>query len=102
VLKQKVVVNCTGYGARALWKDESIIPVRGQIAWLIPQPEVNYGLYYKHVSVLPRRDGIVVQYVGETEAWGYNDDNETASRSEAESAIAAIASLYGRAQTGAN
>ncbi|MBU4433527.1 MAG: FAD-binding oxidoreductase [Alphaproteobacteria bacterium] len=98
VLNQKVVVNCTGYGARALWKDESIIPVRGQIAWLIPQPEVNYGLYYKHVSVLPRRDGIVVQYVGETEAWGYNDDNETANRAEAEAAIAAIASLYGQVQ----
>ena len=97
-LKEKVVINCPGYGARALWRDESIVPVRGQIAWLIPQPEVNYGLYYKHVSVLPRRDGIVVQYVGETEAWGYNDDNETASRAEAESAIAAIASLYGQAK----
>jgi len=95
-LKQKVVVNCTGYGARTLWKDESVIPVRGQIAWLIPQPEVRYGLYYKHVSVLPRHDGIVVQYVGETEAWGYDDANEVASRSEAEAAIAAIAGLYGR------
>ena len=97
-LKQKVVVNCTGYGARALWKDESIIPVRGQIAWLIPQFEVNYGLYYKGVSILARRDGIVVQQVGQTEAWGYNDDNEIASRSEAEDAIATIAALYGRAK----
>lgn len=97
VLKQTVVVNCTGYGARALWKDESIVPVRGQIAWLIPQPELTYGLYYKHVSILPRRDGIVVQYVGETEAWGYNDGSETASRAEAEAAIATIAGLYGRA-----
>lgn len=43
-LPQKVIVNATGYGARALWKDDSIIPVRGQIAWLIPQPDVNYGL----------------------------------------------------------
>lgn len=101
-LKQKVVVNCTGYGARALWKDESIIPVRGQIAWLIPQPEVNYGVYYKHVSVLPRHDGIVVQYVGESEAWGYNDANETVDRKEAENAIAAIASLYSRSAPGAN
>jgi D-amino-acid oxidase len=50
-LKEPVVVNCTGYGARALWKDETITPVRGQIAWLAPQPEVRYGLYYKHVSV---------------------------------------------------
>lgn len=98
-LKQKVVVNCTGYGARALWKDESIIPVRGQIAWLIPQFEVHYGLYYKGVSILARRDGIVVQQVGQTEAWGYNDDSEVASRSEAEDAIATIAALYGRGRT---
>lgn len=101
-LKQKVVVNCTGYGARALWKDESIIPVRGQIAWLIPQPEVNYGLYYKNISVLSRRDGIVVQQVGATEAWGYDDDNETASQAEAEEAVATIAGLYSRIVPGAN
>lgn len=97
VLKQKVVVNCTGYGARALWKDESVIPVRGQIAWLIPQREVNYGIYYKNVSVLARPDGIVVQQVGATEAWGFDDANETASQAEAQEAIATIASLYGRA-----
>jgi len=96
VLPQTVVVNCTGYGARALWKDETIIPVRGQIAWLIPQPEVHYGLYYKNVSVLSRRDGIVVQQTGETEAWGYNDDHEVADRAEAETAVATIAALYAR------
>ncbi|MGH1558574.1 hypothetical protein ACRAWD_14350 [Caulobacter segnis] len=28
--------------------------MRGQIAWLIPQPELRYGLYYRNVSVLPR------------------------------------------------
>ena len=60
-LPQRVIINCTGYGARALWKDESVIPVRGQIAWLIPQPEVNYGFYYSSLNVLGRRDGIVVQ-----------------------------------------
>ena len=48
-LKEKVVINCTGYGARALWKDESIMPVRGQIGWLMPQPEVNYGFIYRDV-----------------------------------------------------
>src|SRR5579859_7864864 len=75
-LSQKVVVNATGYGARALWKDESIVPVRGQIAWLIPQPEANYGVFYKNVGVLARRDGIVVQDVGKGEMDGYNDSNE--------------------------
>ena len=60
-LKEKVVINCPGYGARALCRDESITPVRGQITWLIPQPEVDYGLYYRRVGMVSRRDGIVVQ-----------------------------------------
>ena len=61
VLPENLLVNCTGYGARALWNDETVIPVRGQIAWLIPQENVNYGLYYRGLNVLARRDGIVIQ-----------------------------------------
>jgi D-amino-acid oxidase len=96
-LKEPVVVNCTGYGARALWKDETITPVRGQIAWLAAQPEVHYGLYYRHVSVLPRPDGIVVQQTGESEMWGYGLSDETPDHAEAEAAIAMIAPLFARA-----
>jgi glycine/D-amino acid oxidase-like deaminating enzyme len=95
-LPQKVVINATGYGARALWQDESIIPVRGQIAWLIPQPEVNYGVIYKNVNILSRRDGIVVQAGGRGEMEGYNDSNETPDRAAAESAVQVVAELYGR------
>lgn len=93
-LKEPVVVNCTGYGARALWKDETITPVRGQIAWLAPQPEVRYGLYYRQVSVLPRPDGIVVQQVGDTEMWGYGVDDERPDRKESEDAVETVAALY--------
>jgi glycine/D-amino acid oxidase-like deaminating enzyme len=99
-LKEPVVVNCTGYGARALWKDETITPVRGQIAWLAPQPEVRYGLYYKHVSVLPRPDGIVVQQVGDSDMWGYGVAEERPDRAEAENAVATIAGLYEKARGG--
>jgi len=60
-LKEKTVIHATGYGARALFGDESIIPVRGQIARLIPQPEITYGLTYGAVYMLPRRDAIIVQ-----------------------------------------
>jgi glycine/D-amino acid oxidase-like deaminating enzyme len=95
-LKEPVVVNCTGYGARALWKDETITPVRGQIAWLAPQPEVRYGLYYRHVSVLPRPDGIVVQQVGASDMWGYGVAEERPDRAEAEAAVATIAGLFGK------
>ncbi|WP_165184112.1 NAD(P)/FAD-dependent oxidoreductase [Caulobacter soli] len=96
-LKEPVVVNCTGYGARALWKDETITPVRGQIAWLAPQPEVRYGLFYRHVSVLPRPDGIVVQQVGDSDMWGYGVADERPDRAEAENAVATIAGLFGGA-----
>jgi D-amino-acid oxidase len=93
---QKVIINATGYGARALWNDESIVPVRGQIAWLIPQPEVNYGVLYKGVNVISRRDGIVVQDGGIGDMEGYNDANEQPDRTAAESAVRVVAELYGR------
>jgi D-amino-acid oxidase len=93
-LPQKVVINCTGYGARALWKDESVIPVRGQIAWLIPQPDVNYGLQFGNLNILARRDGIVVQSQEQGEASGWNDTNETADRAEADRAVQALAAMY--------
>ena len=88
------MINCPGYGARALCKDETVVPVRGQIGWLIPQPEVNYGLYYDGVSVLSRRDGIVVQVLEGGDMRGYDDTNETPDRAESEDAVNRIAALY--------
>ena len=93
-LPQKVVIDCPGYGARALWRDESITPVRGQIGWLIPQPEVKYGLYYRDVGVLSRRDGIVVQALDGGDMKGFGDADETPDRAESERAVAAIAPLF--------
>ena len=93
-LPQKVVINCPGYGARKLWRDESIVPVRGQIGWLIPQAEVRYGLYYRDVGVLSRRDGIVVQALDGGDMKGYGNDDETPNRAESERAVAAIAPLF--------
>jgi glycine/D-amino acid oxidase-like deaminating enzyme len=95
-LPQKVVINATGYGARALWKDESIVPVRGQIAWLIPQPNVNYGVFYKSLAILARRDGIVVQDMGKGDMEGYNDSNEQPDRAAAEASVRLAAELFGR------
>ncbi len=93
-LKEKVIINCTGYGARALWKDESIVPVRGQIAWLIPQPEVGYGVSYKGIGTVSRRDGMVVQNSGPDESYGYEDPNEKPDRADAEASVRIIAGLF--------
>ncbi|WP_035359582.1 FAD-dependent oxidoreductase [Edaphobacter aggregans] len=95
-LPQPVIINCTGYGARQLWSDESIVPVRGQIAWLIPQEGVHYGLYYKDVNVLARRDGIVVQSNTGGEDSGWDDSNEQPNRAEAEADVEVLQELYSR------
>lgn len=92
-LRQKTIVSCPGYGARALFKDESIIPVRGQLARLVPQPELRYGLTFKKVSMVPRRDGIVVQAEGAGASEGYNDPSTELDRNVAEDAVRTLAGL---------
>ncbi len=93
-LKEKVVINCPGYAARALWRDESVTPVRGQIGWLVPQPELDYGAIYKGVIMLSRRDGIVIQSFEGGDMRGYGDDHELPDHAEAEHAVSVIAGLY--------
>jgi len=93
-LRQRTVINATGYGARALFDDQSVIPVRGQLARMIPQPDINYGLFYKDVAFIPRRDGLVFQVIGESDYYGFNDDTVIPDRAEAEHAVSTIAGLY--------
>ncbi|WP_395945805.1 FAD-dependent oxidoreductase [Brevundimonas sp.] len=92
-LPEKIVINCTGYGARALFGDKDLTPVRGQIAWLAPQPEANYGLHFRGVTVLSRPDGIVVQNT-RNDMNGVGLDDETPDREEAEATIGLVAPLF--------
>jgi hypothetical protein len=64
------------------------------LARVIPQPEVNYGIFYKDVSFVPRRDGLVFQMVGEDDYFGFNDDTAIPDRSEADRAVNSIAGLF--------
>jgi glycine/D-amino acid oxidase-like deaminating enzyme len=95
-LPQPVILHSTGYAARSLFGDNSLTPVRGQIGWLIPQPEVTYGLYFDHLSVLARRDGIVIQPSPQGEATGWNDPSEAPDRAAAEAGIRQLQNLYAR------
>jgi len=99
-LPQRVIINSTGYAARQLWSDESIVPVRGQIAWLIPQEGVNYGINYGSLNVLARRDGVVIQPSPGGEDFGWNDDNETPDRAAAEAGVRELQALYNRMSPG--
>jgi glycine/D-amino acid oxidase-like deaminating enzyme len=93
-LGKAAVIDCTGYGARALWQDESVVPVRGQVARLVPQSGVHYGLDYKHVYVVPRRDGIIVQDVSGGEMKGYGETAETVDRAESGHAVTTLAEAF--------
>ncbi len=93
-LAEPVVVNCTGYGARALFGDDSLVPVRGQMAWLPPQPEVRYSLYFNGVGLISRPDGVGVQALRGGDMAGYGDAGETVDRAETEAAIGRAAVLF--------
>ncbi len=93
-LAEPIVVNCTGYGARSLFGDDSLVPVRGQIGWLAPQPEVTYAINYNAVSMVSRVDGIVIQANGRNEMVGYGLEDETPDRAETEQALAMLATLF--------
>ena len=91
-ISERTIINCTGYGARALLADDSIIPVRGQTAKLIPQPELDYGFYYgsRRVSVYPRRDGLLVQAQAEGD---YNNDSIAVNPEESISAVQRLSEI---------
>lgn len=89
-LPEKTIVHATGYGARALLGDESVIPVRGQLALLIPQPEVNYSLSGEDVSMVSRSDGIVVQTSKPTD---FNNTDELPNRADSEAGVLALAKI---------
>jgi glycine/D-amino acid oxidase-like deaminating enzyme len=93
-LPERTVVNCTGYGARALLGDDSLRPVRGQTAKLIPQPEVDYGIRYgdAKVAVYPRRDGLLVQAGAEGD---FGNDAENVDPAESLAALERLRELVG-------
>ncbi len=59
-LPEPLLFNCTGLGARALFGDSELVPVRGQLAILLPQPEVRYAFTGEAGYMFPRPDGILL------------------------------------------
>jgi D-amino-acid oxidase len=89
-LKEPVIVNCTGLGAKALFNDEELIPVKGQLAFLTPQPEINY-MYTEEGYMFPRRDGILL---------GGTHERGVSTTEPEESAIAGIIEGHKRIAAG--
>jgi D-amino-acid oxidase len=67
-LPEQVIFNCSGLGARQLFGDEKLIPVRGQLEVLLPQPEIDYG-YIGPGHMFPRSDGIFLGGTFDPDDW---------------------------------
>ena len=77
-LPERVVFNCTGLGSRELFADEELIPVRGQLEVLLPQPEIDY-CYLSSGYMFPRRDGIILGGTWDHGDWSLTPNAEQAN-----------------------
>ncbi len=74
-LPEARIFNCTGLGARALFGDEALIPAKGQLVFLLPQPEVTYNVLGPGTTYMfPRRDGILLGGSFERNNWDLAPD----------------------------
>jgi glycine/D-amino acid oxidase-like deaminating enzyme len=79
-LPEPAVVNCTGLGAKALFGDEELMPIKGQLSFLLPQPEVDYIVISDGLYMFPRSDGILLGGTFERGNWTLEPDAAAAQR----------------------
>jgi glycine/D-amino acid oxidase-like deaminating enzyme len=79
-LPEALVFNCTGLGARDLFGDKDMHPVRGQLAILLPQPEVRYAFQGQAGYMFPRADGILLGGTFEQDQWDTTPKPEAIAR----------------------
>ncbi len=77
-LPETAIVNCTGLGAGKLFGDDDLVPVKGQLTVLMPQPEVNYMALHSGLYMMPRRDGILLGGTLEFGDWSLEPNREAA------------------------
>ena len=79
-LPERLAFNCTGLGSRALFGDQQLGPVRGQLAILLPQPEVDYAFTGEAGYMFPRPDGIILGGTFERDVWSTEPEPEAIER----------------------
>jgi glycine/D-amino acid oxidase-like deaminating enzyme len=101
-LSENVIVNCTGLGAKALFGDDELMPLRGLLVLLPPQPEVRYstngGVNIPEaqrnlfIHMMPRSDGIVLGGTSERDVWT-TDVNEAEKKRIIDNHVTLFASM---------
>lgn len=81
-LEEPTIINCTGLGAGALFNDEAVVPVRGQLTLLKPQPEIDYTYIarepgFTSLYMFPRETAIVLGGTRDRGDWSLEVDPNT-------------------------
>jgi D-amino-acid oxidase len=88
-LSENVIVNCTGLGAKAIFSDPELVPLKGQLVVLIPQAEINYSTSGAgkplppdsgFVHMMPRSDGIVLGGTSIRDNWSMDVEEKDRQR----------------------
>ena len=92
------MINAPGVAARDLWRDKTIIPVRGQTGWLLPQPDCTYGVGYRGGTALSKSDGVLVGHsaTGLGDMEGVGDTREIPDRAPFEEGIVLLAPAFAK------
>lgn len=59
-LAEPIIVNCTGLGSAEIFNDTLLIPAKGQLVLLKPQPDLQYLYSSDNIYIFPRHDHVVV------------------------------------------
>ena len=88
-LREPIVINCTGLGARDLFGDQQLIPLKGQLTVMAPQPEVNYHTNggvppvpgaSLGIHMMARNDGIILGGTSQRGVWTLEPDEAERKR----------------------
>lgn len=81
-LPEPAIVNCTGLGAKALFDDDDLMPIKGQLSVLLPQPEVDYAIVKADADLymFSRADGILLGGTHDRENWTLEPDPAAVER----------------------
>jgi glycine/D-amino acid oxidase-like deaminating enzyme len=88
-LAENVIVNCTGLGSKALFNDPELMPLKGQLTVLMPQPEITYSTSggakppapgSGFIHMMPRTDGIVLGGTSLRDDWTLTVDEPQRQR----------------------
>jgi glycine/D-amino acid oxidase-like deaminating enzyme len=81
-LPDAVVFNCSGLGSRVLANDDTLIPMKGQLTLLQPQPEIKYMIAVpkQRLYMVPRSDAIVLGASQVRGNWSLEPDKSEIAR----------------------